>query len=309
MNSKKLSNKDESGDLFSEKIFDNSQYKELTVDFDRISFNYKENSWIIIDHILVDTDISTINELATDKQQKIKNILNFTNHLKNISGKDVSVYIDLYFDTNHKNKNKILLLDEQNNFHPLKLDEYAMFFREINFYCNESNLNKEYKGHYINVDDINKIRADDSAFSISKACLSNDVTYGFNLDKLLYNDKTKEVYIFELLLCEEAQSVTPWTSHPNKYFNKNSMKFINLHKFSSELRSNLYLINYAKPETKAGNQILFMKVLTLDEKNIKLPLKTEDKKINLESLRKGLATKILKNTNPVLKIGKKFNNS
>lgn len=309
MNSKKLSNKDESGDLFSDKIFENPNYKDLTVNFDRISFNYKENSWIIIEHILIDDEIDNISELSADNQQKIKTILSFTNHLKNISGKDVSVYIDLYFDKDHKNKNNILLLDEENKFHKLKLDEYAMFFREVNFYGNETNADKPYKGHYLTVDEINKLRLDDSAFSISKACLANDVTYGFNIDKLIYNDKTKEVYIFELLLCEEAQSVTPWTSHPNKYFNKNSMKFINLHKFSNELRSNLYLINYAKPETKAENQILFMKVLSLDEKNIKSPIKTEDKKINLESLRKGLANKILKNTNPVLKIGKKFNNS
>lgn len=310
MESKKLSNKDESGDKFSDDLFNDIRYKEFSIDFDRLSFNYKENSWVLIDHVLTNKIITHMDELNTDDQNKINRILNFTEHLKNTSGKDVSVYIDLYFETESQHRNKVLLLDENKNFHEVNIDEYALFFRELNYYGNQNNKDKDYVGENIKANTINSLRLDDSAFAVSKACLANDVTYGFNLDKLIYNDKTKEVYLFELLLCDEAQSVTPWTSHPNKYFRKNAMKFINLVKVADELKTSLYLINYAKPQTKAEKEILFMKVLSLNVNNSTAPLLTENKKITFESLQKGLSFKILKNNNPSVKIGnKKFNNS
>lgn len=309
MESKKLSNKDESGDKFSEDLFNDIRYKDFSIDFDRLSFNYKENSWIVIDHLLTNKIVSHIDELNPEDQSKINRLLNFTEHLKNTSGKDVSVFIDLYFSKESPNKNKILLLDELRQFHEVNLGEYALFFREFNYYGNQNNKNNNYIGQIIDSDSLNKLRLDDSAFSMSKACLANDVTYGFNLDKLIYNNLSKEVYIFELLLCEEAQSVTPWTSHPNKYFHKNAMKFINLVKIADELKTSLYLINYAKPQTKAEKEILFMKVLSLDTNNKTTPLLTDNKKLNLESLQKGLSNRILKNRNPIVKIGnRKFNN-
>lgn len=310
MDSKKLSNKDESGDRFAEELFSDNRYKDLSINFDRLSFNYKENSWIVIEHLLTNKIVTNMNELNEEDQSKINRILNFTEHLKNTSGKDVTVYIDLYFGTESQNKNKILILDEDKKFHEVSIDDYALVFRELNYYGNQNNKDKSYVGKIINADTLNKLRLDDSAFSISKACLANDVTYGFNLDKLIYNDKTKEVYLFELLLCDEAQSVTPWTSHPNKYFHKNAMKFVNLVKVADELKTSVYLINYAKPQTKAEKEILFMKVLSLNEQKPTSPLLTEDKKITFENLQKGLANKILKNNNPSVKIGnRKFNNS
>jgi hypothetical protein len=310
MDSKKLSNKDESGDRFSDELFSDNRYKEFSIDFDRLSFNYKENSWVVIEHILTNDIVTHVDDLNTEDRNKINRILNFTEHLKNTSGKDVTVFIDLYFGISSQHKDKILLLDEDKNFHEVKMDEYALFFREINYYGNQNNKDKTYLGQHIKTADINGLRSDDSAFAVSKACLANEVTYGFNLDKLIYNDKTKEVYLFELLLCDEAQSVTPWTSHPNKYFRKNAMKFINLVKVADELKTSLYLINYAKPQTKAEKEILFMKVLSLNVNNSTTPLLTEDKKITFESLQKGLSNKILKNNNPSVKIGnKKFNNS
>ena len=69
-------------------------------------------------------------------------------------------------------------------------------------------------------------------------------------------------------MCEEAQSVNPHTSHPRRYWNKNSQKFISLYSVSQDLIAELFLVNYAKKGTKHDDKIKVIKVLDLDNTGI-----------------------------------------
>ena len=104
---------------------------------------------------------------------------------------------------------------------------------------------------------------DESGFSFVREILQGDPTYAINFDRLQLHP-TLGYLIFEFLLCEEAQVVTPITSHPNKYWHKNSRKFISLWRAAKDLDATLYLINYAKYGTKHENKVMAIKVLEID---------------------------------------------
>jgi hypothetical protein len=104
---------------------------------------------------------------------------------------------------------------------------------------------------------------DESGFSFVQEILSGDPTYAINFDRLQQHPQLGYL-IFEFLLCEESQVVTPNTSHPYKYWHKNSRKFISLWKATNDLNATLYLVNYAKLGTKHDNKITVIKVLAID---------------------------------------------
>ncbi|TAH19002.1 MAG: hypothetical protein EAZ08_10105 [Cytophagales bacterium] len=98
--------------------------------------------------------------------------------------------------------------------------------------------------------------------------LNGDATFAINFDRLQYHPQ-KGYIIFEFLLCDEKQTnVSPHTSHPSKYWHKNSQKFINLFRVSQALNAILYLVNYAKTGTKHENEIRVIEVLAVDETGI-----------------------------------------
>jgi hypothetical protein len=109
---------------------------------------------------------------------------------------------------------------------------------------------------------------DESGFEFAKEMLAGDETAAINFDRL-QKHPTRGYIIFEFLLCEEAQKVTPYTSHPGRYWYKNSRKFIALWRVAQDLKSKLYLVNYAKKGTKSEDEILLIEVLELDENGIK----------------------------------------
>ena len=76
-----------------------------------------------------------------------------------------------------------------------------------------------------------------------------------------------------------SEGITPFTSHPNRYFFKNSMKFISLWKIAQELNGLLYLVNYSKKDTEYEDEVLVMKVLSVDETK-KEPVLSENVKMN-----------------------------
>ena len=110
--------------------------------------------------------------------------------------------------------------------------------------------------------------SDDSGFEFAKEMLDGDVTAAINFDRLQKHPKDGYI-IFEYLLCEEAQTVTPYTSHPKRYWGKNKRKFLSLWRVAIELNATLYLVNYAKRGTKSENEILLIKVKEMDENGIK----------------------------------------
>jgi hypothetical protein len=105
---------------------------------------------------------------------------------------------------------------------------------------------------------------DESGFHFVKELLSGEPTYAINFDPLQQHPKYGYI-IFEFLLCEEAQVVTPRTSHPNKYWHKNSRKFISLWRAAQDINAILYLVNYAKVGTAHADEVTAIRVHGIDE--------------------------------------------
>ncbi len=104
--------------------------------------------------------------------------------------------------------------------------------------------------------------SDESGFVFAQEMLAGDYTAAINFDRI---QKSIEGYIiFEYLLCEESQVVTPFSSHPNRYINKNLMKFVSLWEISKELKAKLYLVNYAKLGTKHADEIRLLRVINME---------------------------------------------
>ncbi len=100
---------------------------------------------------------------------------------------------------------------------------------------------------------------DDSGWEFTVEMLDGDKTAAIDFDRLQYHP-VKGYIIFEFLLCEERPDVTPWTSHPRRYWHKNRTKFLALWNATKAMNATLYLVNYAKRGTANANEILIMKV-------------------------------------------------
>ena len=105
---------------------------------------------------------------------------------------------------------------------------------------------------------------DSSGVAFAQEMLNGDPTYAINFDRLQYHPQRGYI-IFEFLLCDEAQTVSPLTSHPNRYWQKNSQKFLALFNAAKVLNATLYLVNYAKDGTKHAEEIRAIKVFEIDE--------------------------------------------
>ena len=126
---------------------------------------------------------------------------------------------------------------------------------------------------------------DISAFEFVKEILKGDPTYAINFDRIQWDSEEERYVIVEFLLCDEKQftrGITPYSSHPNRYFYKNAQKFIFLWELSQHIGAKLYLVNYSKKGTKYEDQILLMEVISVDKDDAEKPVKTEDRRITRE---------------------------
>ncbi|MFD2245859.1 hypothetical protein [Pontibacter ruber] len=109
---------------------------------------------------------------------------------------------------------------------------------------------------------------DESGFSFVKEILQDDPTCAINFDRLQRHPE-KGYIIFEFLLCDEKQpKVNPYTSHPSKYWHKNSQKFISLYRVAQDLQATLYLVNYSKKGTANEDKVKVIKVEDLTAEGI-----------------------------------------
>ena len=99
---------------------------------------------------------------------------------------------------------------------------------------------------------------DISGFDFVKEILDGDPTFAINFDRLQKHPK-KGYIVFEFLLCEERQKVSPHTSHPKRYWHLNSRKFISLYNVAQDLNAELYLVNYAKKGTVHEGKVKVIK--------------------------------------------------
>ena len=109
--------------------------------------------------------------------------------------------------------------------------------------------------------------SDKSGFFFAREMLAGDDTAAINFDRLQHHPKRGYI-IFEFLLCKEEQRVTPYTSHPKRYWHKNAAKFIYLWKVAQDLKATLYLVNYAGKGSRHENEILLIEVLAIDKNGI-----------------------------------------
>lgn len=110
--------------------------------------------------------------------------------------------------------------------------------------------------------------ADESGFVFAQEMLCGDPTAAINFDRIQRHPKRGYI-IFEYLLCEESQPhVTPYTSHPKYYWQRNKQKFLALWQVTIDLKATLYLVNYAKKGTAHEDEILVIKVEDLNENGI-----------------------------------------
>ena len=124
-------------------------------------------------------------------------------------------------------------------------------------------------------------QADNSGEEFTIEMLAGDKTYGINFDRVQWDVSLDGYVIVELLLCDEKQfprGITPYSSHPNRYFNQNSRKFISLWELASKLRAKLYLVNYSKKGTQYENEVLLMEVKSINSKE-NPPVNTTDKRM------------------------------
>lgn len=140
---------------------------------------------------------------------------------------------------------------------------------------------------------------DQSGFEFSKELLCEDCTAAINFDRLQKHPERGYI-IIEYLLCEETQSVTPYSSHPNRYWHKNATKFLALWKTKVDFNATLYLVNYAKKGTKAEDEVLLIEVLDVDENGITAENKTRYTRAQFAEWFRELNRECLSNKNELL---------
>lgn len=130
---------------------------------------------------------------------------------------------------------------------------------------------------------------DTSAFEFVKELLDGEPTYAINFDRIQW-DTVKNCYVIvEFLLCDEKQftrGITPYTSHPNRYFKKNAQKFLSLWRLTQKLDAKLYLVNYAKAGTRHADEVLLMEVSSVDENDPEKPVKTRERRYTRQGFAK-----------------------
>lgn len=110
--------------------------------------------------------------------------------------------------------------------------------------------------------------SDSSGFEFSQELLGGDSTFAINFDRVQWDNAENRFVIVEHLLCDEKQferGITPFTSHPNKYFNKDKHKFILLWALAQKIGAKLYCVNYSKKGTRYEHEVLLMEVENVDE--------------------------------------------
>ena len=136
----------------------------------------------------------------------------------------------------------------------------------------------------INVKSKPLVQSDISGSEFAIEMLKGDITFGINFDRIQYHKSAKRYVILEYLLCDEKQfdrNITPYTSHPNKYFTKNKHKFLSLWDLAKKIEASLFLVNYSKKGTLYDNEVLIMNVINISD-NSTTPVKTKDKKYTRE---------------------------
>jgi len=122
---------------------------------------------------------------------------------------------------------------------------------------------------------------DKSGSEFVREMLQGDPTFGINFDRIQWDASKNHYVIVELLFCHPSQferGITPYTSHPKRYFHINAQKFISLWELTNKLGAELILVNYTSKGTKFEDEVLVMDVISVN-KDKNPPVETSDKKM------------------------------
>lgn len=103
---------------------------------------------------------------------------------------------------------------------------------------------------------------DEEAKRLIQETLDGADTGGFDVDSIFFIEGRGWI-VFEFLKCD---TVRPFDSHPNRYWYKNSQKFLSLWRLTSDLEGELVLVNYED----SREQFKIIEVEDLDKEGIQV---------------------------------------
>lgn len=110
---------------------------------------------------------------------------------------------------------------------------------------------------------------DQSLFDFTKELLDGGQNFGINFDRLCFDQVSQKFIVFEFLKVDQWQSVTPWESHPVRYWHKNWRKFVAIWRGVQKLEADFYCVNYAEAGTEFADQVRVMQIHSLNKDGIK----------------------------------------
>ena len=116
-------------------------------------------------------------------------------------------------------------------------------------------------------------KTDESATRLIIKTLNGQNAYGINIDGIF---KTPDGWILMEFLKTESRYVTPCTSHPRRYWDKNWRKFVRLWEIARRLEAKLYLINYEEKENGNYGKFRIMEVNMCKRPDEQNPVETKD---------------------------------
>lgn len=119
-------------------------------------------------------------------------------------------------------------------------------------------------------------KVDEEAKRLIIEVMGSELTGGFDIDSI-YRMPNGSWLIMEFLKCD---TVRPFESHPNRYWFKNSQKFISLWNLKKDLKGELVLVNYED----SREQFLIIKVKNID--NYRGIVDEEKIEMNFEEFKK-----------------------
>lgn len=119
-------------------------------------------------------------------------------------------------------------------------------------------------------------KPDEEAKKLIIEIMGDELTGGFDIDSVYHFPDGKWV-VLEFLKCD---TVRPFNSHPNRYWYKNSQKFLSLWNLVTTLKGELYLVNYEN----SREQFLLIRVIDIStDKGI---IKEEKTKMDYDGFKK-----------------------
>lgn len=118
------------------------------------------------------------------------------------------------------------------------------------------------------------VHGDDSGFQFQQEMLKGNPSAAINFDCIVYHPIYGATIIELLQVSPEAQEygITPYNSHPNRYWFKNKQKFISLWNYTQDAHGLLLCVNYAPTGSKCENMVGVLRVINATDNGFETKL-------------------------------------